>query len=637
MDFLFAALILLLIVLLHFIKQKKLDSTSVRIFRFFIIVGIADIALDIVSTLLMTRENPALVPVTTLVLTIFYLIQVLVPVSVVSYAQTLRKTGVSQIKRSQRRWLAVPVVMAGLVISNCWNGIFFCFDSQGSYYQGDGYLLMYGYALLYAAGLGLVTILYRRQLGARNVMILWEFLLIEGICTAIQAADNRLLMTGFGLSLGITILYLTIGNPVAYIDHLTGVFSKQYFDKWYQEQLPLGKSMHVISVNVTGMKRINKVFGNSVGDRFFVLLTETLQRISSPLEIFRIADAQLFLVVHTLADYEYCRREALSLLRGGFDLSGERVTAAAVICGIVHCERLQADQLLAYADYMKGLAASETETTLIQSSEKIMDGFLYEQEVDRFLADAMEKDLLEVYYQPVYSMEKEGWVSLEALSRLRHPVLGAVPPDMFIALAEKNGQISALGLLQFRRICRFLSENPSVMEKVSSVKFNLSPLQLLTRGYSRQLLDIIGEYRLPLSFFQFEITETTATEYSEVLTDAVNEFLSCHIELCLDDFGSGYANINAVLKMPFSIIKLDRSLLSGICEDAQTARFYHSLVSVLQDMGFQLIAEGAETAEEVDRLRRWGVDMIQGYYFSRPLCETDLLRLLDEKQELRKQ
>lgn len=631
MDFLFAALILLLIVLYHFIKQKKLDSTSVRIFRFFIVVGIADILLDILSTLLIAKENAELTTLTVLVLTAFYLIQVAVPVSIIYYAYTLRNEGLSRQKKEMWIWFVIPVVMASLVIANCWNGIFFYFDSQGRYCQGSWYLLMYYYAILYAAGLALVTAVYRRQLGMRNVMTLWEFLLIEVICTAVQAADNSLLMTGFGLSLGITILYLTIGNPIAYIDQLTGVFSKQYFDKWYREQLPSGKPVHIISVAVTGMKRVNKVFGNSLGDSLLIALAKKLQQIGRPLEIFRIADTKFFLVVHTLADYEHCRQEVLNLLSGGFDLSGEKINPAAVICGIVNCQTLKADQLLSYTEYMKSLAASGTEITLIQSSEKIMDGFLYEQDVERFLAEAIEKDLLEVHYQPIYSIEKEGYVSLEALSRLRHPVLGAVPPDMFITLAEKSGQISDLGLLQFRRICRFISGHPSMMEKVGSVKFNLSPLQLLTKGYSRQLLNIIEEYQLPRSFFQFEITETTATEYSEVLTGAVNEFLSNQIGLCLDDFGSGYANINAVLKMPFSVIKLDRSLLSGICEDDQSARFYHSLVSVLQDMGYQLIAEGAETAEEVEKLRGWGVDMIQGYYFSRPLCEADLLQLLAER------
>ncbi len=469
--------------------------------------------------------------------------------------------------------------------------------------------------------------------------VLWNALLAAAAAAVIlllpafyhSTASHILLFSGILITAALILKERKADLRLSRQDRMTGVFSKQYFDKWYRERLLSGEPVHIISVAVTGMKRINKIFGNSVGDSLLIALAKKLQQIGCPLEVFRVAGTKFFLVLDTLADYEYCRGEILSLLSGAFDLSGKKITPAAVICGIVNGQALKADQLLSYTDYMKGLAASGTETALIQSSEKIMDGFLYEQEVDRFLTEAIEKDLLEIHYQPIYSIEKEGFVSLEALSRLRHPVLGAVPPDMFITLAEKNGQISALGLLQFRRVCRFISEHPSIMEQVLSVKFNLSPLQLQAEGYGRQLLNMIEDYELPLSFFQFEITETTATEYNEVLTAAVDEFLSNQIALCLDDFGSGYANINAVLKMPFSVIKMDRSLLSSICEDAQSARFYRSLVSVLQDMGYQLIAEGAETAEDVEKLRSWGVDMIQGYYFSRPLCEADLVRLLSER------
>ena len=100
--------------------------------------------------------------------------------------------------------------------------------------------------------------------------------------------------------------------------------------------------------------------------------------------------------------------------------------------------------------------------------------------------------------------------------------------------------------------------------------------------------------------------------------------------MCLDDFGSGYANLNAVLRIPFSAVKMDRSLLSGVSSDPQTATFYRSIVMILQHMGYKVIAEGAETEKEVKLLEKWGVDMIQGYYFSRPLCEEKLLKKFPE-------
>ena len=166
-----------------------------------------------------------------------------------------------------------------------------------------------------------------------------------------------------------------------------------------------------------------------------------------------------------------------------------------------------------------------------------------------------------------------------------------------------------------------------MMKQIKNVKFNLSPSELLKPGHSQLLIDIVKGYELLPKYFQFEITETVATEYSESFCKAVEDFTNAGIGLCLDDFGSGYANLNAVLRLPFDVVKMDRSLLTGITCDEQAAVFYHSIVTVMQNMGYTIVAEGAETEEEVSLLREWGVDMVQGYYFSRPLPEAELLRL----------
>lgn len=245
--------------------------------------------------------------------------------------------------------------------------------------------------------------------------------------------------------------------------------------------------------------------------------------------------------------------------------------------------------------------------------------------MEHFLQKAVKEDLFEVYYQPVYSIKNQDFITLEALSRLKHPVLGMIPPDVFIGIAEKQGMISAVGCLQLHKVCRFIKEHEYIMKKIRNVKFNLSPSELMKPGYSHVLIGIIQGYGLDPGYFQFEITENVATEYSESFCTAIDDFAEVGIHMCLDDFGSGYANLNAVLRIPFSAVKMDRSLLSGVSSDPQTATFYRSIVMILQHMGYKVIAEGAETEKEVKLLEKWGVDMIQGYYFSRPLCEEKLL------------
>lgn len=630
LDFLFAGLILLLLILYHFKTQKKLDSTSNRIFYYFIITAFADVSFDIISTLLIMAESASLVMLTKLILTVFYILQLMHPIALVFYAQSLRETPLENTRKELAIWFIIPTLIFFLIITNYWNGLIFSVDSRGVYCHGPLYMLMYYYALLYAGVLAFLTIIHRKELSKENVAVLWEFLLIEASCVAIQALFETYLMTGFGISVGIAVLFLTIGNPNTYVDHMTGAFGNYYFDKWFCEQRARKKTIHVVSVNLSRLKHVNKVFGNNVGNQLLMDITKTLQEISPYVQVFRISGNSFFLVMQTLADYEQTRDKVLNLFQSNFQVDGRTIPFPAIVCGIIHGEKLQENTFISYVDYMTSLVKDSKETVLIQSDEKMIRGFIYDQEIEIFLNEAIEKDLFDVYYQPVFSLKANRYVTLEALSRLWHPTLGYVPPDVFIALAERSGHILKIGLLQFRRVCRFVKENEQLMEQIQNIKFNLSPVEILEYEHVQALIDIIREYDLPFSFFQFEITETVATEYSARLYEVLDLLLDTGISLCLDDFGSGYANLNTVLKLPFSCIKLDRSLLRGLNEDPQVAFFYRSLIFMLHEMNYQIISEGVETKEEEEKLCEWGTDMIQGYYFSRPMASQEIIKMISE-------
>ncbi|MDY3919878.1 MAG: GGDEF domain-containing phosphodiesterase [Candidatus Limivivens sp.] len=633
MDFLISALVFLTLILYHFMIQRKLNNSNSRIFRLFILLGISDIIFDIITTILIMEKNPACAVVTMPVLTIFYLLQVLIPYALFCYAQTLRSCSRERSGRAMLIGLVPPVILMILVLCNYGSGLLFYLDAEGGYQRGPLYMVTYYYALAYVGVVAVSSIYYYKELGFKKFCVICEFLLIEGVCVAIQAWKGELLMTGFGIGLGITVLYLSINNPYEYTDNLTGAFDQKYFGTWMQEQMRKGLQMNVLAVDAYRLKRINTIFGASTGDHLLAQAALKLQEISSSSHVFRITGNRFLMVTYSLSEYESTRSRVQKLFCEPFEINGEQISFPAIICGIMDVKKLkESDALLDYVEYLTSLAPDTQETLLIQDTDKTMEGFRYEREIERYLNVAIEKDLFEVYYQPVYSMKTGTYVTLEALSRLRHPTLGVVSPEIFISIAEKSGQIAQIGYLQFRRVCRFVKENEPMMRQIKNIKFNLSPMELMKRGYSQLLIDTIREQELPFSYFQFEITETVATEYSANLYQAVADFLEVGIGLCLDDFGSGYANLNTVLKLPFSSIKLDRSLLCGICEDEQIAVFYRSIVSVMQNMGYDLIAEGVETREEMEKLESWGVNMIQGYYFSRPVSSSEILRVVMENK-----
>ena len=633
-DFLIAALVFLLLLLFHSMNQKKLQNINGKIFHYFIALGILDILFDILSTLMMTAENFCCTEIIKITLTLFYVMQALVPFAFICYMCSLCSFPKHELKKKCIKWFFPTLLIILMIIGNLATGFLFYFDLNGEYHNGPGYLLMYLYVFIYVLLAILTSIVHFKKIGWKKIFVLWEYCVIACVCVGIQARYHHILMTGFGLSLGITVLFLTLNNPYEYTDRLTDTFDNTYFKQWIQEKIDEQKSIHLISVDLYQLKRVNKIWGTSVGDQILIQIANRLQEISSSNHIFRITGNRFVLLTYSLEEYERCRNYIVKLFEHSFKIQEEEVHFPVIICGIRDGQDLkESDVLLAYIEYLVSLPPKTEESLLIQADKKNLQGFFYEQEIERFLNTAIEDDLFEVYYQPVYSLQTEDYITLEALSRLRHPSLGPVSPEVFIGIAEKNGQIAQIGYLQFRRVCRFIKEHEEIMTKIHNVKFNLSPVELLTRGYCDMLIQVIREFELSFSYFQFEVTETVATEYNEDLYQVVSSFLKMGIGLCLDDFGSGYANLNTVLKLPFSSIKLDRSLLSGICENPQIASFYENIVSILQNMGYVIIAEGVENKCELQLLSKWGVDMIQGYYFSPPLPEDEICKLIKKGKE----
>lgn len=514
------------------------------------------------------------------------------------------------------------------MIANIFFGQFFYCNAQGEYLYGPWYLGIYIHTMFFVALAMWNFVFHGDEYGENELHAVWEFVLIGFTCTAIEAVYQQYLLTEFGLVIGIFIVFWTIYNPQTVVDSLTGVFAKGYLNQWIPEQMKRAKEFDVLQISMWKLKQVNKLYGNSVGDQLLIDVAEELKQIIAGNYIFRIHGNQFLIFSMNKADYEKTKKAVLKIFQTPFHVGDERIDFSATICGITDVQELvDSDMMLAYLEYLILLKPKSDKTTLIENSEETRQGFLYEQRVKKYMNTAIEDDLFEVYYQPLYSVKDGRYVTMEALSRLKHSTLGMIPPDIFISQAEKNGQIIQLGKLQFRRVCRFMKSHKELMKRIDSVKFNLSPLELLKPGYSQELIMIIKEYDLPYSWFQFEITETVATEYSEELYETISDFQSVGIEICLDDFGSGYANLNTILKLPFSTVKLDRSMLHGICEDQQVALLYKNMVSIMQNLGHKVVAEGVETQEEVELLKEWGVDLIQGYYYTRPLSRVDLLSL----------
>lgn len=559
-DFLIAAMVILLLVLWYFLGQKRAEDLNNQVFLFFAIIGILDVVAELASNYYISFPNSNCEIAAMLATTIFYLLQALLPFTVICYIQTLHDNKIISAKKMFLSGVPTFILM-GMILTNPFTEKLFYFDIPAGYMKGPWYMLMYYSALCHMTAALILIVIWRKKLGYQKVKSLLEILLISGAGVVIQLLYHPLLTTGFGMSLGILVLFITINNPHANIDTLTG----------------------------------------------------------------------------SLEEYEYYLTQLKRMFDGNskLNVNNKIITMPVIISGIMNAQKLgDSGLILEYAEYLEALSAKNGLTEVIQDDYQTMNGFLYNKRVEQYLHKAITEDLFEIYYQPVYSTRKKCFITLEALSRLQHPELGWIAPDVFIQIAEKNHMIEQITDLQFSRVCRFLGENRYLMRHLLNVKVNLSSLDLMRNDCSRHFIRIMDAYKIPHNWIQFEITETVATECNAGLRRVAEEFTDAGIGLCLDDFGSGYANLNTVMRLPFSVIKVDRSLLFDICRDEKRAIFYESVVETFHKMNYHIVSEGVETQEEMEQISSWGVEMIQGYYFSKPLPEKELLELLKKQDNI---
>ena len=602
-DFLIAAVVILLLVLRNFLDQKRAEDLNSRVFLFFAVIGILDVIAELVSNYYITSGDGDFGLAAVVTTTIFYLFQALLPYALLCYIMTLHDNKLISVKKMLLAGLAT-ILLASIVLTNPFTEKLFYFDVSAGYVEGPWYRLMYYSALFHLAVILIFVISWRKEFGPQKTKVILDILILCGCGVVIQLLHYPLLMTGFGMSLGILALFLTINNPNANRDSLTGVYNHLYLTRRSDELIAAGKSFHIITIYLYQLKHINKVAGVEGGDYILQLTAKKLEELCGS-RVFRITGKRFLVLTLSLQEYEYYITQIKKMFETDMQLDADSSKPATpvILSGIVHGQKLGASGLmLEYAEYLESLSMQNGMIEVIQDDQQTMDGFLYNKKVEQYLHTAIAQDLFEVYYQPVYSTEKNDFVTLEALSRLHHPELGWIAPDVFIQIAEKNHMIEQITDLQFKRVCMFINEHRDLMKKLFNIKVNLSSLDLMRSDCSSHFIHMMDDMDIHHDWIQFEITETVATEYNAGLGMVIDGFMAAGVRLCLDDFGSGYANLNTVMRLPFSAIKIDRTLLFDICNDKKRAMFYQSIVETFHRMGYSIVSEGVETEEEMSLL-----------------------------------
>ncbi len=267
---------------------------------------------------------------------------------------------------------------------------------------------------------------------------------------------------------------------------------------------------------------------------------------------------------------------------------------------------------------------------------QVFDAAMHEQatrrmEMEGALVDALQRGEFSLVFQPVLELEDERCVGVECLVRWNSPAWGRVSPVEFIPVAEATGLIVPLGHWILRTACKMAASWREEHDVDLHVAVNVSTLQLRQDGFAAHVAAVLEETGLPTEGLQLEVTESAFIDDMDTALPVLQRLRDMGIIMLLDDFGTGYSSLAYLLELPLDCLKIDRAFVRDMHTDHKSLALTRSIVAMARSLGLSIVAEGIETVEQGAELRRLGCDLVQGYLYSRPLSEKDLLAWLTHR------
>jgi diguanylate cyclase (GGDEF)-like protein/PAS domain S-box-containing protein len=436
---------------------------------------------------------------------------------------------------------------------------------------------------------------------------------------------------------------------LAYHDSLTGLGNRLLF----RERIELAaaqarrseKPFGVLFLDLDHFKRINDTFGHSEGDRLLqgvadrlvrsVRDTDLVARPEAPPAISRLGGDEftvLLAEVVDVRDLAKVARRLLEQLRRPFLLGGhEVVITGSVGIAAFPADGDDADTLLRNADAAM-YHAKEAGRNNYQFYAASMNAVALQRLIlENRLRLAIERELLQVHYQPKLAADGRTVVGIEALARWTDAELGTVPPSTFIQIAEETGMIDTLGALVLQRSCADRMRLGREGLPPVPVCVNLSPLQFRTGGVVERVERTLAETGLEPRWLELEITESMLLRDEQVVVEALHALRARGVRVAVDDFGTGYSSLSYLRTLPVDSLKIDRSFIQGVSASADDAALTAAIVSMGHALRLSVVAEGVEHSEQHALLARWGCDELQGFLFAHPMPFDALLRWWRER------
>ena len=417
-------------------------------------------------------------------------------------------------------------------------------------------------------------------------------------------------------------------------DELTGLFHKEFFFQYGKrlDELNNNMPMDAVVVDINRFHVVNELYGRSYGNMILKKIGESLHEIVSEtggLACRRDNDQFCVYLPHS-DDLQYKLPQYIAVidqrindsnisLRYGIysDDGSEKCMEQRFDYARLACQKLRNSYVSCFDFYNDEQHGKE----------------LYAERLINDMDRALSEKQFRVFYQPKYSItgSQPRLSSAEALIRWFHPEFGMVSPGQFISLFEENGLIQKLDRFVWNEAAAQIRQWKDCYGIDIPVSVNVSRVNMFNAHLADILENIAAQNGLDHAELLLEITESAYTDNSDQIVEAVNKLRMCGFRIEMDDFGSGYSSLNMLTALPIDALKLDMKFIRGICESEKNERLVGIMIDIARLLEVPVIAEGVETKEQMELLKRLGCNIIQGYYFSKPLPPEEFGILIEKE------
>lgn len=400
----------------------------------------------------------------------------------------------------------------------------------------------------------------------------------------------------------------------------------------------LGSRLAVLFLDLDGFKDVNDRFGHAAGDRLLVEVTDRLQScLRSTDTLARLGGDEFAIVAEgseEVADPARIAERAIESLRRPMVIDGQEVaTATSIGISVLSGPGDGPEDLLHKADLAMYLAKRSGKGQHRTFESAMHAGLVARLELAADLRLAVDRGEMVVYYQPIVGLAVGRMIGTEALVRWRHPTRGLLAPDTFISAAEENGVIIAIGEWVLDEACRqakaWCDRFPTQAPQTVSVNVSGRQVRSGLVGAVSAALDVSG---LDPARLTLEITETVLLDEGSNASSYLNDLQSLGVRFAIDDFGVGQSSLVRLRSLPIDILKIDKAFVAEIGDGRGGGALVDSLISMGHALDLWVVAEGVETADQLEFLISAGCDAAQGYLFRRPMPSRAMLQLLSHSE-----